>query len=295
MSNIKFTGIMPALITPLDENGKVNVKSIEKLVDWHFDRADITGFYVSGATGEGRSININERKKSIEAATAAIHRRGGHSIVHIGADVAYDALELARFATEVGADAISSLTMGYDKAKAIPYYKAIAANTDKPVLVYATPIYQGDILDLMKTVMEIPNVIGCKFTVPNFYLLESVKKINNGDINVINGPDEMLICGLMMGADGGMGSTYNLMSDWYVDLYKKFKAGDITGALEMQRKINDVIRVLLRHGNTGSLKEVFTREMGVDCGVPAFPTARISDEEYKVFVKELKEAGYWPF
>ncbi len=66
----------------------------------------------------------------------------------------------------------------------------------------------------------IPNVIGAKYTLSDYYVFRKLKEINGGDINMLNGPDETLICGLMMGADGGIGATYNIMSNKYCDIYK---------------------------------------------------------------------------
>ena len=60
--------------------------------------------------------------------------------------------------------------------------------------------------------------------------MHRITKLNGGDINVINGPDEMLICGLTMGADGGIGSTYNVIPAWYCALYEAFRRGDFAAA-----------------------------------------------------------------
>ena len=111
-------------------------------------------------------------------------------------------------------------------------------------------------------------------------------ELSGGDINVINGPDEMLLCGLSMGADAGIGSTYNLMSGEYVKLYNCFTAGDFAGAQQQQYKINYMVEVILRHGLFPTLKHVLTVK-GFDAGYPVFPGKRFTPAEEDALMKDL--------
>jgi len=118
--------------------------------------------------------------------------------------------------------------------------------------------------------------------------------INGGDINIINGPDEMLVSGLAMGADGGIGSTYNLMPEKYVSLYDSFQKGDIEAARKTQYEINRIIEVLLNFGSGNpvirNLKEALII-MGFDMGDAAYPTLPLDKDERTALASALTAAG----
>ena len=150
-----------------------------------------------------------------------------------------------------------------------------------------------DVNGIIDRLLAVPNIIGAKDTRANYYKMWQLKQLNGGNVNVINGPDESLICGLMMGADGGIGSTYNVMPRWFSDLYKAFRAGKIDEARAIQTKINYGIQALLAlgRGNTiRSVKAALTLQ-GFDMGPAVYPAAHCSADEMKYIKKELKKVG----
>lgn len=292
--NKKFKGIMPALITPFDEEGKLLEASVGRLMDWEMERG-AKGFYINGATGEGPLLCEETRMRMAEAAVEFIRGRGC-IINHVGSINIQESLRLARHAEQCGCDAISSLPPAYfnqySEAELMDYYRRLSEASNLPLLVYANQMFgQREITEFITKVMELPHVIGVKFTRQNYYEMHCLAEVNDGDINIINGPDETLICGLMMGADGGIGSTYNLMTSWFVELYDRFQSGDVDGARAIQYRINRVIRVLLRHGVIGSIKEIF-RMMGIEAGSVAFPGKRFSRDEAEELKREICAAGF---
>lgn len=295
MNNIIFKGIMPALITPF-ENGKIKEDSVKKLMDWQLSEG-VQGFYICGTTGEGPVLRADLRKKMAEIVVENA-KGAGVVIDHIGAPNIEDALELTKHATDIKVDAIASLPptyfFKYTEDELFDYYKLIADNTDLPVMVYATGMMSNiNVVRLMERVMEIENVIGVKCTIRNYYEMRKIKEINGEDINLINGPDETLLCGLMVGADGGIGSTYNLMPGWFSKLYKAYTQGDLNGAQEYQYKINKVIAVLIKYGVNGvnkSLKAALNLK-GFDVGNAAFPAKELCDTEKASMKQELEVLG----
>lgn len=296
MSKIIFKGIMPALITPMDANEKLIRPVVGELMDYQLSRG-VDGFYVGGATGEGPIIPVSTRMELCEAAIEA-NRGRGKIIVHVGGPNFTDVQTLAKHATECGADGISAMApnayFGHSDRELIDYYKRIASLTDKPLLVYVTPLMLGNNLTSVFTeLMSVENIAGLKFTQYNYYLMTLLKMINDGDINIINGPDEMLLCGLSMGADGGIGSTYNVMPERFAALYKAFRAGDLEKAREIQFGINRVIRVILEFGSGAVLANVkdAVRLMGFDAGVCAYPMACADAAGLAEMKRRLIEAG----
>lgn len=291
-----FKGIMPALITPFDEDEHVLTQSVSQLVDWHLE-SGVAGFYICGRTGEGPALRTSTRKAMAEAAMDAVRGRGV-VINHIGAPNFSDTLDLVRHSQEIGVDAISSLaptyTLNYSDQEIIDYYKRIAENTDLPVLIYATPsLVSPNFLYLIQQLLDVPNIVGVKFTRPNYFELQRLKTLNAGNINVLNGPDETLLCGLAMGADGGIGSSYNVMPEWFVALYQAFLQGDIETARKHQYKINQVIEILIKYGKNGALKAVkaVLAMKGYDVGYAAYPADHIVAGEAAALKEELRAVG----
>ena len=290
--NKLFKGIMPAMITPIDAQGKLKRLSAEEIMKKEL-AAGVNGFYVNGATGEGLFLSESTRREMIETAIEVCKGRG-KIINHVGAVDTQQALRLARHAGEIGCDAVSSLVPNYvnkyTTEQILDYSRRLHEESGLPVLVYCTSLVGSEPYAFMKRVMDVEGLIGCKFTLSDYYSMHRITELNGGDINVINGPDEMLICGLTMGADGGIGSTYNLMPERFLNLYKAFGEGRFEDARRIQFEINKVIAVLLAHNCIAAIKEVFNRT-GIDAGSVAYPGKVFDKEESALLIKELKEAG----
>lgn len=296
MSNIRFTGIMPALVTPFDAEGKIKKNTVRQLIDWQL-QGGVKGFYICGSTGEGPALRPETR---IEMAETVMDVIGGRGVVinHIGAPNMHDAIMLAKHATDAGVNAISSLaptySFPYTEDELVDYYKAISDATDKPVIVYATAAMGVDNFSgLMARLIEIPNVIGVKFTIRDYFEMRKTKEVNGGDVNLINGPDETLLCGLVMGADGGIGTTYNIMPEWYCKLYDAFRAGDIKTAQEYQYRCNRVTDVLIRSSKNGAIKatKAALDMMGFDVGPVAGPGRAFDKDQLAKLKADLSALG----
>jgi Dihydrodipicolinate synthase/N-acetylneuraminate lyase len=256
--------------------------------------AGVNGFYVNGATGEGLFLSEGTRREMIETAVAVT---GGRAkiINHVGAVDTQQALRLAKHSAEVGCDAISSLVPNYVTSyttdQILDYYKRLHGESGLPVLVYCTSLVGSAPFEFMKRAIEVEGLIGCKFTLSDYYSMHRITELNGGDINVINGPDEMLICGLTMGADGGIGGTYNVMPKVFRAIYDNFRAGDIAAAQQWQYKANRLIDVILRFGVQPSLKEILGR-LGFDCGHCVYPQKQLTEEERAGLFASLDALDY---
>ena len=293
MSNVLFKGVIPALISPLDERGDVKEETARKLIDWQLN-AGVDGFYVCGATGEGIVMKPSSRKRLVEIAVDVTKNRGA-VISHVGAVDLATATELAAHAAEAGADAVASVPpffYGYTLPEIKNYYAAIANASGLPTLIYASPL-AGTVFTrgIIESIMEINGIVGLKWTNPNYYEMSRIKQINNGDINVINGPDETLLCGLCMGADGGIGGTYNMMPKCFVALYKHFLAGDLDSARAEQLKVNKIIDLLLEVNVIAGVKEALSYA-GYDMGHCVPPMKQFTGAEREAFRKRLDGLNY---
>ncbi|MDD3154244.1 MAG: dihydrodipicolinate synthase family protein [Victivallaceae bacterium] len=298
MNRILFTGIMPALPTPLNQKNEFQPEKMRELIEWEL-AAGVSGFYVGGATGEGVLLPAATRMEVIECAVEAVAHRA-KVICHTGSIDCQEAFALTRHAEKAGADAVSSVPpdfyFGYSAREIVDYYRRLAGETNLPVIAYATQKTASlDMTGILRSLLaETANVIGAKDTRANYYKMWQLKQLDGGNINVINGPDESLLAGLSMGADGGIGATYNLMPEKFVALYRKFCAGDFAGALQEQTKINRIIEVLLNYcsGNVMRTLKLAMQWNGFDFGSAVYPASELEAKEAAAFRAALLEAGF---
>ncbi len=291
MKNIIFEGVYSATFAIYDKNLDVMKNSVKKLIDFNLKNG-VKGFYVGGNTGECTVLPNKTRKQMLEA-VKEFSPDGTEIMAHIGAGHLDDTEDLIAHANEVGVDVVASLppalTSYYKPDEIIEYYKHIAALSKSPVLAYVTPILTCDVVWFAEKIMEIENVIGLKVSIPNYYAFEKIKNVNGGDINILNGPDECMLAGLAMGADGAVGTTYNLMPKTSSAIYDCFKKGDIEGARKNQKLLNRCIDTLFGN-NLATWKEML-KLADIDPGYTVAPAIMPSEEKYKELAKKLIEYG----
>lgn len=270
-------GVLPALVTPVNNAGEFQPKPFEQLLHRVY-QAGVHGVYVCGQTGEGFQLSLNDRRAATEC---AVHNSPRHAnvIVHVGAPTTADSVALARHAGRSGAHVISSLPPAgnYSFEEIRQYYEALADASELPLLIYYFPSMAPSIrsTEQILELCAIPNVIGLKFTDSDFYRLWAIRQ--SGAV-VFAGSDEMLIAGLMMGANGGIGSTYNLIPETYVALYRLTSEKRWEEARALQGKINQFIQVILRYPVHPAIKELLAWS-GIDCGSCIPPRRELTGEE----------------
>ena len=259
----QIAGIFPALLTPLKGDGSINYAAIEKLLDRVYG-AGVDGVYVCGSTGEGVLLREEDRRAIVETVVRN-STAGKHVIVHVGAQSADVSERLARHAEQVHASAVSCIRpCGATYEGMLACYQRVALSTDLPFFAYYFPARAGETLDVdqLTRVCEIPGVSGLKYTDYDLYTMSLLVRAG---YQVFNGRDEVLAAGLLMGACGGIGSIYNLVPELFVDLRRQAATGKWCEAREIQDRINDLLRVLLRFPFLAALKQVLTWE-GIECG-----------------------------
>ena len=210
---------------------------------------------------------------------------GKHIVVHVGAPATETAVALARHAAEAGATAISSLPPAgaYSFGEVRDYYEAVATATDLPFLVYYYPAGSAALssLDQFTVLCSLPNVLGLKFTDMDLYKLAWLKKAG---CTIFNGYDEILVAGLLMGADGGIGSFYNVAPHLFVEIYSAARRGDWALAKAVQDDVNQIIAIGLRYPVHSAVKAMLAW-LGIDCGRCLPPRRPLATGE----VRELHE------
>ena len=294
MQNQKLIkGVLPAIFSVYDKDRNVIKETVERMVKYHLDNG-MTGFYVGGNTGECTVLPNKTRKQMLEVVKQA-NAGKGKIIAHVGAGLIDNVYDLVDHANEVGVDAIASLPPSlsayYEMDEIIEYYKLLSKRSKYPVFAYVTGVLQGDIVGFAKKVSEIDNVVGIKMSIPDYYTFGKIVAECGDKMNVLNGPDETMICGLMEGADGAIGTTYNMLPKLSASIYNEFKNGNNIKALELQRKMNKVIEVLIS-ANIAEWKASMTL-MGYDMGYTIEPQRLPSEDYLKALKAKLEEVGFF--
>ena len=286
--NTKFHGVFPALLTPFCADGSVNYKMLRELVRFNLDKG-VSGFYVCGSTGEAFLLSQDERKNILET---VLEEAGGKAavIAHVGQIGEGFALDLAKHAKSAGADAISSVPpfyYGFSFDEIRKYYFDLAG-AGLPVIIYNFSVGGAKLTtENVKEFLSDKRFIGVKHTSSDFYMLERLKAFRPNAV-VFNGYDEMFLSGLIAGADGGIGSTYNFMAEKFIAIEKMFRQGDIAGAQAEQKRVNNIIEVLLKVGVIPGAKTI-CKALGLDPGVCRKPFAALSDEDEAWLLKVYRE------
>lgn len=288
----KFWGIYAAILTPFDEKGEVDEEKLRGLVDFLVSKG-INGVYVCGGTGEGFLMDVEERKAVAEIVKDEAKDKV-NIIAHVGGSLnTKNALELARHAEAIKLDGVSSVPPIYYKysfAEIFNYYQEVAQSTSLPFFIYHTPLTTGVSLSNVEIAefSKIKNIVGLKYTHPDFYILQDLLLKMKKRWIAFSGPDELFLPALTMGVTGSIGSTQNVLPEIFVEIYKSFKEGDLKKAIGLQERITVAVSLLLKYGGITSWKTAL-KFRGIDAGYcrPPFKK-KLSLEEEKSFLEEWK-------
>ena len=155
------------------------------------------------------------------------------------------------------------------------------------MLVYHFPAFSGVNMGVkeMSSFLSDDKFIGIKYTSNDFFTLEQCKA-NFPDKIVYNGFDEMFMAGLSMGADGGIGSTYNFMANKFVKIQELFQKNEIAEAQKIQKEANRIITLLCQIGVMQAEKEVLN-QLGFDFGHCRKPFGEPTAEQKTIIAKEI--------
>ena len=278
----KYQGIFPAFYACYADDGSISPERVRAFTEYLIGKG-VTGLYVGGSSGECIYHSVEERKLVLENVMAVAKGRIV-IIAHVACNNTRDSMELAAHAESLGVDAIAAIPPIYFKLPphAIAKYwndiSSAAPNTD--FVIYNIPQLAGVALSssLLREMLKNPNVVGVKnSSMP----VQDIEMWRDEGAIVFNGPDEQLISGLMMGADGGIGGTYGAMPELYVKLFELFNANRREEARQLQYDLDNIIYALCapKCNMYASIKEVLRRREGLDLGGVRPPLAAYTDAD----------------
>ena len=290
------TGIMPALVTPFNEDDEtINEENLRNLVN-HLIEQGVTGLVPVGTTGEFVNMTFEERLRVIEIVVDETNGRvpviGGTG--ETGTKMVIDATKAA---TDIGCDAAIIVTPYYLKPKAkglYDHYFKIAEKTDIPLVLYNIPVCTG--LELPWTVVEdlveIENFVAIKDSSGDFSYFSALLEKVSDKISVLNGWDENVLGALAGGAAGCILGSANVIPKVWLEIYDHVKNNRLKEAQTLQKKVQKLARMLINSGALGA-KECLNM-MGIPVGTTRSPIIlgdALSYELRDEFRVELEKLG----
>ena len=251
MKNTIFTGAATAIVTPLTKDG-IDYEQFGRLIEWQIAEG-IAAIVDVGTTGEGSTLDDAEHKAAIKF---CVEKVAGRVPVIAGTgsnDVAY-AIDLTKYACEVGADAMLLVTPYYNKATQkglVASFKAIADASTKPCILYNVPSRTGCNL-LPQTVAELadhPNIVAIKEACGNISQIAELAALVGDKMDIYSGNDDQIVPVMSLGGKGVISVLSNILPAETSAMCKKFLAGDVAGAREMQLHYIPLINALFSEVN----------------------------------------------
>ena len=281
----KYQGVIPAFYACYDGEGAVSPERVRALVRYLADKG-AKGLYVGGSSGECIYQSVAERKLVLENVMA--EAKGKLTVIaHVACNNTADSRELAAHAQEQGADAIAAIPPIYfhlpDHAVAKYWNDISDAAPDTDFIIYNIPQLAGVALSvpLLREMLKNPRVIGVKNSSMPVQDIQMFKQEGGPDCIVMNGPDEQLLAGLAIGADGGIGGTYGVMPELYLKIRELFDKGRMEEAREIQYAADEIIYNMCKcHGNLYAvMKKIIAMRDGVELGSVRSPLPALTQED----------------
>ena len=284
----KYQGIIPALYACYDDNGAISPERVEAFTE-HLIQKGVKGLYVGGSSGECIYQSVAERKLLLEHVMKVA--KGRITIIaHVACNNTADSMELAAHAESVGVDAIASIPPIYFRLPehAIAQYwndiSSAAPNTE--FIIYNIPQLAGVslTLPLLREMLKNKNVVGVKNSSMPVQDIQMFKMEGGKDFIVFNGPDEQLVSGLAIGAEGGIGGTYGVMPELYLKITELVNENKIAEAREIQYAADAIIyKMCSCRGNMYAvIKEIIRRREGLNLGDVRRPLASLVEADMPI-------------
>ncbi|MGN1346067.1 MAG: N-acetylneuraminate lyase [Eubacteriales bacterium] len=285
----KIGGVIPAIFTPFAKDGSVNTEQLARLAEFNLAKG-VSGFYVNGSSGEAFLLTDEERRLVYKTVKETVGDRAA-CIAQVGCISTAQAIGFAKYAAELKYDAISAVAPFYYKfsnKEIMKYYFDLVDASGMPLLIYNIPALSGVELSFedISTLLRDERIIGVKHTSSDFYKLQRIRNAFPDKV-LLNGYDEMFASGMMAGADGGIGSTYNFMAEKFIRIMESFRANDLAEVQRVQNEANLVITEVLKYGVMPGCKAILDT-MGLDMGDSRPPFSPLTKEQKTALCDAVK-------
>jgi len=287
-------GVIPPIVTPIDARERVNEKSLRQVVD-HVIAGGVHGILTLGSNGEFYGLAREEQER---AAAVTLDHAQGRVPVYVGiAEITTrECVRWARWAEAHQAQAISVLHPMYlspSDEELYQHFKTVAEATSLPMLLYNNPdrMRCGISANLLDRLADIPNIVGVKESSGDMTLTaEFIRRTRDRNFKVIAGRDILILSTLAYGGAGTVASSANVVPRLVVEIYDKFMAGDLPGALEAQYRLAPM-RMAYNLGSFPVVTKDYMRLLGFEVGESIRPNNRSTPDNMAQLKQLLDDLG----
>lgn len=274
-----INGIIPAVMTCFDSEGKFDPARQADLVHFLIDKK-VDGLYVGGSSAEAFLMNLHEREEAVETSLSVAAKKVP-VVVHVGDIGTQNAILLSKQAYHAGADAVSSVPPFYfrfSEPEIVGYYEELSSAIPLPMMVYNIALAGLMSFSTIQQLSQIENVQGIKYTQTTHHEILRIKEEIGKDFMVYSGVDEMAISAFIFGADGAIGTFYNLIPEIYKEIYQSYRKGDMLKAAHYQKAGTHIILEVLKYPYFSAIKRLMAK-VGHDFGYTRRPFDSITDQQ----------------
>ncbi len=293
----QITGSIVALVTPMHSDTSVDYPTLRKLIDWHIaEGTDCIG--VVGTTGESPTVNVQEHCEIIRVSVEQAKKHGARRVpimAGCGANSTAEAIELTRFAKEVGADCQLQVVPYYNKPTQegqYQHFKAIAEAVDLPMVLYNVPgrTVADMAHDTVLRLAQVPGIVGIKEATGNIeraqWLIREVPK----SFAVYSGDDPTAVALMLCGGQGNVSVTANIAPRLMHELCLAAMAGNARPAMEIQLALMPLHKQLFVEPNPIPLKWAMEK-LGLCGSTMRLPMTPLSAGSQPVVEAALRATG----
>ena len=292
MKNTVFTGAATAIVTPMTENG-VDYEAYGKLIDWQIEQG-IDAIVAAGTTGEGSTLSDVEHRQVLLYTVQRVNHRVPVIAGTGSNDIAY-AIDLTKYACDIGADAMLVVTPYYNKATQkglIQSFTAIADASTKPIILYNVPSRTGCNLtpESCAVLADHPNIVAIKEASGNISQIAKLASLVGDKMDIYSGNDDQIVPILSLGGKGVISVLSNLLPKETSEMVHKYLAGDVKASMKMQLEYVDLIDALFCEVNPIPVKAAMAN-MGFCKNILRLPLTPMEAANEAKLVALMKKAG----
>lgn len=290
MREIIFKGCGTAIVTPFTQGG-VNFEEFGKLIEFQI-KNKVEAIIVCGTTGEAATMTEEEKKQTIKFAIDVVAKRT-KVIVGTGSNNTKVAIDMSKWAQEIGADGILVVTPYYNKTTQnglIAHYTEIAKAVKLPIIMYNVPGRTGvNILpNTCKELSKIENIVGIKEASGDISQVAKIASLCGDDFSIYSGNDDQIIPVLSLGGKGVISVLSNIMPEYTHDMVYHYFNGEVEKAMKEQLEVIDLIDALFVEVNPIPVKYALNL-MGFDFGKPRLPLVEMTESNKELMKSVMKK------
>lgn len=287
-----FTGSLVAIVTPMFEDGRLDLDALKKLIDFHVD-AGTDGIVIVGTTGESPTVNVDEHCLLIKTTVEYVAKRVP-VIAGTGANSTAEAIELTAKAKSLGADACLLVAPYYNKPSQeglYQHFKAVAEAVAIPQILYNVPGRTGCDLsnDTVVRLAQVPNIVGIKDATGGIERGTDLLLRVPADFAVYSGDDATSLALMLLGGKGVISVTANVAPQLMHDMCVHALNGDIAAAKAANAKLFALHQKLFVEANPIPVKWVL-QQMGLIATGIRLPLVNLSSQYHEVLRSAMKQA-----